>query len=65
MLSVRVWGDLLHQFGQDALSALPVGVRCTAAATSPQELELNAATNPSTKTGRALDKIKTCQRVDA
>lgn len=62
---MRVWGDLLHLFGQEALSALPLGVRCTAAATSPQKLELNVAANPSTKTERAGVEIKTCQRVDA
>lgn len=50
---VCVWGDLLHLFGQEALSALPLGVRCTAAATSPQKLQLKAAANPSTKAERA------------
>lgn len=64
-LGVHVWGDLLHLLGQEALWAPPLGVRCTAAAASPQELGLNAAANPSTKTERVRVEIKTCQRVDA
>lgn len=38
-----VCGNLLHQFRQEAHSAPPLGVRCTAATTSPSEAQAKSS----------------------